>query len=348
MVQQYVVSGNGKQTASKGPMPMNPQTILELGRRFMEPRIFLTAAELDVFTPLAKEPLTADEVALRLEVSPRAIALLLDALVPMGLLDKHDGRYSCPAEVAAALSSDSPTSVLPIVRLNAGGWRRWSDLTEIVRRGKTESRPAMFSDDRREQAMFVRAMHVIASRLAPTIAAAVDPGDAKRLLDVGGALGTYTQAFLEAAPGLRATLFDLPPVVELARERFAGDDLADRITFVAGNFYEDELPAGHDLALLSAIIHQNNPEQNVELYRKVGRALQPGGRLVIRDHVMNPEHTQPTSGTLFAINMLVVTAGGSTYSFDEIRRDLEAAGFIRVRLLRTGEQMDGLVEAFKP
>jgi SAM-dependent methyltransferase len=329
-------------------MPMNPQTILELGREFMKPRIFLTAAELDVFTAIAKEPLTADEVASRLEVSPRGIALLLDALVPMGLLEKQDGRYSCPAEVAAALSSDSPTSVLAIVRLSAGGWRRWSDLTEIVRRGKTEARSPMFGDDRREQATFIRAMDVIASRLAPAIAAAVDPGDAKRLLDVGGALGTYTQAFLEAAPGLRATLFDLSPVVQMAQERFQGGDLAERISFVAGDFYEDELPAGHDLALLSAIIHQNSPEQNIELYGKVGRALEPGGRLVIRDHVMNPEHTQPASGTLFAINMLVGTAGGSTYSFDEIRQDLEAAGFTRVRLLQTGERMDGLVEAFKP
>ena len=69
---------------------------------------------------------------------------------------------------------------------------------------------------------------------------------------------------------------------------------------------------------------------------------------MIRDHVMSPDHTQPASGTLFAVNMLVVTAGGSTYSFDEIRQGLEAAGFTRVRLLQTGERMDGLVEAFKP
>jgi len=124
--------------------------------------------------------------------------------------------------------------------------------------------------------------------------------------------------------------------------------VAERITFVAGDFYADELPIGHDLALLSAIIHQNSPEQNIELYRKVGRALEPGGRLVIRDHVMNPEPTEPARGTLFAINMLVVTAGGSTYSFDEIRQGLEAAGFTRVKLLQNGERMDGLVEAFNP
>ncbi len=328
-------------------MPMDPQTILGLGRKFMQPRVLLTAAELDVFTPIAEGPLSAEEVADRLQVPPRGIAILLDALVPMGLLEKEDGRYACPPPVAAILSKDSPTSLLPMLLLSAGGWKRWSNLTEIVRQGGTDAKPAMFSGDRREQATFIKAMHVIASKLAPGVVAAIDPGDAKRLLDIGGALGTYTQAFLEAAPDLSATLFDQPPVIEMARAHFEGNDLAARITFAAGDFYEDELPPDHDLALLSAIIHQNSPEQNVELYRKANRALRPGGRLVIRDHVMSPDHTQPAAGTLFAVNMLVVTSGGNTYSFDEIRRDLEKADFARVKLLQSGEMMDGLVEAFK-
>jgi hypothetical protein len=88
--------------------------------------------------------------------------------------------------------------------------------------------------------------------------------------------------------------------------------------------------------------------QNVELYRKVHGALEPGGRLVIRDHVMSDDHTQPRRGAVFAVNMLVGTAGGGTYSFAEIRAGLEDAGFTTVRLLRNDERMTGLVEAFRP
>jgi SAM-dependent methyltransferase len=328
-------------------MPTNPETILGLTRKFMESRIFLTAAELDLFSLLAKEPLTSSEVADRRKITLRGTAILLDALVPMGLLQKQDGRYACTAEVAEVLSKDSPSSLMPMILMSLGGWRRWSELTEIVRHG-TKAWPELYNIDPSEQAPFVGAMHVIAYRTAPAIVAAVNPGDAQRLLDIGGALGAYTQAFLEAAPELCATLFDLPPVIQMARERLAGTEMARRITFVTGDFYRDELPADHDLAFLSAIIHQNSSEQNLELYRKVRRALRAGGRLVIRDHVMNPDHTQPASGTLFAVNMLVVTAGGSTYSFDEIRQGLEEAGFTRVSLLQSDERMDGLVEAFKP
>jgi SAM-dependent methyltransferase len=147
---------------------------------------------------------------------------------------------------------------------------------------------------------------------------------------------------------MHATLFDLPPVVEIARRRLARTDVLDRITFVAGDFYRDELPGGHDLALLSAIIHQNSAEQNVELYRKIRRALKPGGRLVVRDHVMSPDHTRPLRGALFAVNMLVGTAGGGTYSFEEIRDGLAAAGFVDIRLLQQDEMMSGLVEALRP
>jgi len=120
-----------------------------------------------------------------------------------------------------------------------------------------------------------------------------------------------------------------------------------RVRLAAGDFYQDELPGGHDLAMLSAIIHQNSPAQNVELFQKVHRALVPGGRMIIRDHVMEAGRTRPKAGAIFAVNMLVNTKGGSTYTFDEIRKGLEEAGFIKVRMLGTGEQMDGLVEAFK-
>ena len=326
---------------------MKPETILSLSRKFMESRIFLTAAELDIFSLLSKHPMSAQEIADEIQVTLRGITILLNALVPMGLLEKRDKKYYCPAEVATLLSKDSPTSIMPMAMLAVGGWKRWSNLTGIVRYGLQKTRPSVFEISEREQETFIRAMHTIASRLAPGIVAAIKPIAAKRLLDIGGASGSYTQAFLETYPDMEATLFDLPSVIKIAQTFFADTDLIDRITFVAGDFYKDELPTGHDLALLSAIIHQNSPEQNIKLYQKVHRALQPGGRLVIRDHVMSPDHTQPISGAFFAVNMLVVTNEGRTYSFEEIKASLESAGFTKIYLIQPDEQMNGLVEGFK-
>ena len=237
-------------------------------------------------------------------------------------------------------------------------WGRWSELTNIVREGASERPPAVF-EDKEELAAFIDAMHVMGKCLAETVAAQVPVGGwtvgsrlragaSTNLLDIGGATGTYAEAFLRQYPRMRATVFDRPPVIELARKRLADTGLMDRLTLVPGDFYTDELPDGHDLALLSAIIHQNSPEQNLDLYKKVFRALTPGGRILIRDHVMSSDRTQPRDGALFAVNMLVATSGGNCYTVEEIQDSLRAAGFTQIRLLQSSEMMNALVEACRP
>lgn len=323
------------------------ERILEFSRSFMEPRIVLTAVEMDLFTLLSDFPKSLDEICTARQTAARGTAILLDALAAMGLLLKENGRYGCPKDVAALLSADSPASVLPMMRHGATLWPRWSQLTEIVRKGAAE-RPAGIFEDELELRAFIGAMHVVGKPAAAAIAESAHAETCYNLLDVGGATGTYAEAFLRKYPGMRATVFDQPAVIRFAQDRLKATGLMDRFSLVAGDFYADELPGGHDLALLSAIIHQNSPEQNLALYQKVFRALVSGGRVLIRDHVLSPDRTQPRGGAIFAVNMLTGTSGGNCYTFDEIRAGLEAAGFIRVRLLQSGERMDALVEAVKP
>jgi SAM-dependent methyltransferase len=320
----------------------SPDELLALSRGFQESRILLTGAELDLFTLLSKEALTAEEIAARLGADVRALTVELDALAAMQLLVKVDDTYRTSPE-ASCLSAETPDSIHPMLLHAANLWHRWSNLTRRI--GGTP-----LPDRTPEEATraFIGAMHVVSAPQAERMVAAAGVGNARRLLDVGGGPGTYTAAFLRAAPKLRATLFDLPLVVEIARERLSAAGLLERITFVAGDFEKDPLPTGHDLAWLSAIIHQNGPEQNDALYARIFRALAPGGRLVVRDHVMEPGRTRPRAGALFAVNMLAVTENGGTYTFDEIKAGLERAGFSGVRLLHFGDRMDSLVEAFKP
>jgi predicted O-methyltransferase YrrM len=319
-----------------------PESLLALSRAFQESRVLLAGAELDLFTPLSREALTAAALATRLGADLRALTVELDALAAMGLLVKADGAYRTAPD-ASCLSGEAPDSILPMLLHAAVLWDRWTNLTRKI--GGT---PLSAREPAAATRAFIEAMHVVSAPQAARLAAAAASGSARRLLDVGGGPGTWTAAFLREAPDLRATLFDLPPVVEIAREQLSKAGLLGRVTLVAGDFEDDELPAGHDLAWLSAIIHQNGPAQNDALYGRTFRALVPGGRLVIRDHVMKCDRTVPRAGALFAVNMLVGTAQGGTYTFEEIRAGLERAGFVRVRLLLEGDRMDSLVEAFRP
>ena len=327
---------------------LNQADILSLARNFMECRILLSGAELDLFTLLASGPLSAREIAEKTRTDLRGLIILLDAISAMGLLIKQGQTYQCPPSISALLSSESPNSILPWVLHMANVWERWALLTSIVQGVPSEGRPAAPPQDMRDLKAFIGAMHVMASPLAPQIVAAVNPHSSRSLLDVGGAMGTYTVAFLQAVPEMKATLFDRPEVIEIARQHLARIGLLHRITLVQGDFCQDEFPGGHDLVFISAIIHQNSPEQNLDLFLKAFRSLDPGGRIIIRDHVMEPDRIRPKAGAIFAVNMLVATPGGNTYTFDEIKTGLTRAGFINIRLLQTGEHMDALIEAFKP
>lgn len=325
----------------------NPQEIMALSRSFMECRVLLTGAELNIFMHLS-EPTSSNELASKNGWHERPLTVLLDALAAMGLLVKSDGRYRTAPGMLPFLLQDSPQTILPMIRHTATIWKNWSNLTRIVAEtGGIDCASAGFKDPDDRKA-FIGAMHVVARTHAPKIVKSTNPGSAQRLLDVGGGSGSYTIAFLEASAHMSATLFDLPDVVEMARERIEESGLLDRVSLVPGDFHTDSLPKGHDLALVSAIIHMNSPDQNVDLFNKVFEALVPGGRIVVRDHVMKPDKTAPKSGALFAINMLVGTPGGGTYSYEEIKSGLVAAGFDNVRLIQEEDQMMGLVEAYRP
>jgi precorrin-6B methylase 2 len=313
---------------------------------FINIRVLLTAAELDLFSIIAPKPLTLSQIVAMKGLQEKPTRVLLDALVSMQLLQKQSGKYSCPTETARCLTSSARDSVLPMVQHLASVWTNVSKLTSVVQGFEHKTETTLSQEDRTRA--FIGGMHVRARDNAARMVAELEADDVTKLIDIGGASGSYSIAFLRAHPQMQVTLFDLPFVIELARERLADAGLLDRTTLVPGDFYHDPLPRGHDMALLSAIIHQNSPEQNVSLFRKALQALKPEGRLVIRDYVMSPDHTSPLSGSLFAVNMLVATEGGSTYSFDEIGWALEKAGFIKVRQLRSRGEMDSLVEAQRP
>ena len=331
-------------TNANVPRPAwSQEQLLTLARAFQECRLLLTGAELDLFTLLAPAPLPAADIATRLHANVPALTVLLDALAAMGLLVKRDGAYQSEPSASELLARGRPGSVLPMVLHSANLWTRWGELTNVV-----AGPPPVQTDKQEALRAFIGAMHVIAEPRTAGTVELVDPGLARKLLDVGGASGTYTMAFLAASPELRATLFDRPPVIEMARQRLDAAGLLDRVNLVPGDFYADPLPGGHDLVFVSAIIHQNSPAQNVALFRKAFAALDPGGRIVIRDHVLSDDRTSPKAGAMFAVNMLVARNGGNSYTFAEIQSALAEAGFVDARLIHPDTRMDGLVEAFKP
>jgi predicted O-methyltransferase YrrM len=325
----------------------HPMTVLEKVSGFMQSRIVLTGAELNLFTQIQRGMDSVETLARANKLNQRALTRLLDALTVHGLLSKENSRYQL-TEAGRFLSSDHPESMLPMALHMNELWATWGRLTDAVTLGKNPDWALPSQKSEKSRNAFIGAMHVVGKRLSMEIAEALDLSPYHKLLDIGGASGTYTIAFLEKNPNMKAVIFDLKSVIPFAEDRLKAAGVANRVECVGGDFYTDELPEGCDLALLSAIIHQNSPEQNLELYRKIHRALAPGGTIMIRDHIMDESRTRPPAGAMFAINMLVATEGGDTYTFPEIGNALKQTGFERIRQIRHGERMDCIVTARKP
>ncbi len=323
------------------------EEVIAVVRSFQPACVLLAAADLNVFTILKTKPMSAKIVADKLEADTRAITILLDALAAMTLLTKQNKEYSLSSEVAQLLTEDSSRSILPAIRHQAVCLRRWVQLPQVIKNGQPAERILNIHSETEDLAAFIGAMDNFSSPVVTDVIRKLKNLNFCHLLDVGGASGTWTIEFLRAVPEAKATLFDLPEVIPMAKEHIAKAGLTDQVEFVEGDFYTDDLPTGTDFIWLSAIAHQNSRQQNQQLFSKLYTVLENGGKLVLRDVVMDESRTKPEGGALFAINMLVATEGGGTYTFDEFRMDLLNAGFANITLVQQDEFMNSLISAVK-
>jgi len=319
--------------------------ILAIVRGFQPACVIAAAAELDLFGALGDGPQSAQSLAENLHTDLRGVTILLDALTAMELLTADSGRYAPAPGAAEALCEGGERSVLAMVRHQVNCLRGWSQLARVVRDGGPADRTPSIRGAEADQAAFIEAMNVVSRPAAEPLVSAIGPPSFTHLLDVGGGPATWTIALLRAMGGATATLFDRPTSIPIARAHVAAASMEDRIRLVGGDFETDALPAGADLAWVSAIVHMNSRQENRDLLAKVYEALVPGGRVLIRDVVMDETRAQPTDGALFAVNMLVHTPGGGTFTFDELSEDLMAAGFVEPVLLREGQFMDSVIQA---
>jgi (2Fe-2S) ferredoxin/predicted O-methyltransferase YrrM len=301
-----------------------PDNIVALIRGFMPSRAVLTALELDVFTAVGSGA-SAQQVAGKIQCAVRATESLLNALVALKLLEKRDGIYTNSPVAARFFVEGSPDSARLGQLHTVNLWKRWSTLTEAMKAG-TSVAPRI--DGNSWAKPFIAAMDVNSRGRAPAVVQAVGVNGARRMLDLGGGSAAYSIAFAKAVPGLQCEIVDLEEVLPIAQEYIRKAGLSDRITTRGGDMLTTPLDAGkYDLVLLSAICHMFSPEENQQLLKRAYDALAPKGRLVISDFVLDPDKTAPRFGALFALNMLVGTRAGSSYSEPEYAAWLKEAGF---------------------
>ena len=305
---------------------MNPNYIREIASSFQKSRILLSGFELDIFTNIEESGSDSNQIVKRLHLDEHACERLLNALVSLGFLSKRNELFFNTEESFSYLSKKSPGYLGGLMHSNHL-WNTWSNLTKVVRTG-TSANPSEINERGEDWLFaFISAMHDRAKKQAPEQLANIDLSDTKSILDIGGGSGAYSMQFLSDKPGIEATVFDLPNVIPVTKKFIDKEGFAGKIKTHTGDYTTDDLPKGFDLVFLSAIIHSNPLETNRKLIKKCFASLNKNGRIVIQDWIMNNDRTQPVSGAIFAVNMLVGTEAGDCFTEKEVTAMLSDAGF---------------------
>lgn len=311
---------------------------------YWETKILLTAVTLDVFSALEGGSCTVGEATRRIGADERALGLLLNALVALGLLTKEGERFANTDSASSYLVRSAPGYVGHLLVLHDAEWSNWGKLEETVRTGRSPVNRHVFETDPMLGANVLAVLDRIGRHGGPDLAKRLNLHKARRFLDLGGGLGTNAIAFCRTYPQLRATVFDLPQTLTLAERAIKEAGLDDRITVLPGNFHVDALGGPYDVILMSDILHYQGPEANAALAKKCLAHLEAGGRLIVKDRFLDESGTGPAWVTAFAVHILVNTEQGRCYTVAEVSRWLREAGFQGVTEL----ERQALVQGFSP
>jgi ubiquinone/menaquinone biosynthesis C-methylase UbiE len=331
--------------------PLTPQRIMQMAFGYAPPLILEAALRHRVFDVLDEGPKTLEQVAAATGASQRGLRAVMNALVGLELLSKNGSEYSLTPESSTFLVSGKPAfhggllhhttrQILPM----------WMELGDIVRDGRAEHPINNEEDGVQFFQDFVESLFPMSYAAAQTLGRELKVDQAQQpisVLDLAAGSGVWGIALAQQSPQVRVTAVDWAPVLQVTRRMAERFGVAGQFTFSAGDLHEADFGSGHNIATLGHILHSEGEERSRALLAKTFDALAPGGHISIAEFLVNEERTGPLHGLIFAVNMLVSSETGDTFSFGEISGWLGEIGFENARLL-DAPSASPLILATKP
>jgi acetylserotonin N-methyltransferase len=298
--------------------------------------------EVGLFTELDDQKRSVLDLSKSLKLFPHALEPLLLNLTQLGFIQKEGDLFSCTQESKILLNSKS--------EFYRGDYFVESELSAIEERLieflKTGSAPLLasgksFSDMWEKGQMnqtvangFTGNMHSLMKYTSSLNAKSEEFSKCRELVDVGGGSGAWALALTKIHPDLNVTIFDLPPVLNAAKDILAKEkhEHSSRIKFHSGNFFNGELPTTADSFLLSNILHDWPVPQCKNLLQQISNALPSGGKLFIHECLLNPDKTSPKFSVLFHL-LMAMNHHAQQFTKDELDELLEFTGFLKSNLL---------------
>jgi ubiquinone/menaquinone biosynthesis C-methylase UbiE len=307
------------------PDGLDPELFAVLGANFMSAKLLAASVNLGIFEALGDGARTLDELAAATKLPHRSLRTVANGLAAIGVLELEGDRYKNAPPAQAFLAGKTSVDVRAGLKLYGQLiYPMWLQLEDVVRSGspakhaeRSEAFAKLFSEG-------VEAWTAVGAR---ALVREYDFSNHRRVLDVAGGTGSYLVPILTQHPHLRATLFDLPPTIAVARQRLASEPCRDRVELAEGDAFFDAIPSGHDVALVAGFIHLFDGAKAKLLFRRIREHVEPGAKLLVVEQWMDATHTRPVFGAMLAVTYLMLSGEGGTYSVDEAEPWLRESGW---------------------
>ncbi|HEY3854213.1 MAG TPA: methyltransferase [Verrucomicrobiae bacterium] len=331
--------------------PLTPDRLMQMGWGYAAPLIIEAAVGHKLFDLLDASPKTAKDLAAKSKASLRGVTAICNALVGLRLLERTGSQYKLAPESAAFLVSSKPgyrgaffhhmsSQLIP----------NWLGLTKIVRTGK----PAMSVNSQDGGAdffaEFVESIFPLSYGAAQALGSHLGLSKSKEkvsVLDLGAGSGVWGIALAQTSPHVQINALDWPKVLEVTKNVAQKHGVSRQLNTIPGDLLKTPFGKNHNIVTIGHILHSEGIARSRKLLKKAFDALAPGGTIAIMEFLVNNDRTDPAIGLLFAVNMLVNTEEGDTFSFEEISGWLREAGFVKPRLLDV-PSVSPLILATKP
>jgi ubiquinone/menaquinone biosynthesis C-methylase UbiE len=310
---------------------LNPGKIFDTCFAFAPSRILLAGVELEVFTHIFNGHNTSKEIANVASADPRGMEILLNSLASLNFLTKSKSTYGLTPISEKFLVKGIPTYYGEFVPNVDMQWEQWRELTNVVKTGKSFAQ----IEGKEGEAFFQKLVSQIFPMSYPGAKVAAEKLGMKNtnILDIAAGSGAWGIAFAENDINTKVTALDWPGVLNVTKKFVNKFGLDDRFNYISGDLRKVDLGRDYDLIILGHICHSEGAENTVKLISKCFNSLKNGGKLLIADMIPDDERCSAVFPLLFAVNMLISTTEGDTFTMKEYKDWLENAGFNDVKIL---------------
>lgn len=308
--------------------------IQELSIGFQKSQLLFTAVQYDVFSVISDGYKTAESIAKIIDVQIKPLERLLNGLVAIGLLDKHELYYENTELAERNLVKKNP-EYYGFLLHNADLWESWGTLSEVIKTGQVKANKQISEKDDVWVSDFLISLDYRVKDEIEYVMPHFPLEGVKKMLELGAGYGRYALEIARRNPNITTYIFDHTNVINISQKMIRNEYAGSNIHFLRGDLFTDDLGGPYDCIFIGSLLHEYSLLENIEILKRVYDAIQRGGKLIIHQLMIGDDRTAPLIAALQSINLLVNTPAGDSYTHSDIWVVLKEAGFSEIEIFKT-------------